>query len=242
MLQPLQKLEVLQLSHNRFTGPIPYLFNPYLRTLNVSYNFFQGRPLTYYSKYFVYINDIEILDLSYNEFTGDIVDTISIYLKQLVVFCIDGNHFSDLLPTKRLSHWASTLQVFSASKNELIGSISEDFGLLTSLQELRLSENLITGTLPTALGNLTTLEVLEIHNNNLDGTIPKEFLQLSSLERATFQGNNFQGELDFLCAMLPSVDPTPDEVEAHTVLISADCSGSSTPEITCSTSSCCECF
>ncbi|KAJ4710131.1 Receptor protein kinase [Melia azedarach] len=55
----------------------------------------------------------------------------------------------------------------------LQGTISPDFSMLRSLEQLILSNNSLTGTIPNELTSLPNLTMLNLSNNNLYGKVPK---------------------------------------------------------------------
>ena len=63
--------------------------------------------------------------------------------------------------------------VINLKKAGLTGTISSDFFLISTLQELFLSDNMLTGTIPDELTNLSDLTILDVSNNRLYGNIPK---------------------------------------------------------------------
>ncbi|KAJ6321882.1 hypothetical protein OIU77_011880 [Salix suchowensis] len=63
--------------------------------------------------------------------------------------------------------------VINLKKAGLTGTISSDFSLISTLQELFLSDNMLTGTIPDELTILHNLTILDVSNNRLYGNIPK---------------------------------------------------------------------
>lgn len=55
---------------------------------------------------------------------------------------------------------------------ELQGTISSDFSMLTSIEQLILSNNTLSGTLPNELTSLPNLKILDVSNNHLSGRVP----------------------------------------------------------------------
>ena len=64
-------------------------------------------------------------------------------------------------------------------KNGLRGSLPQELGNLTQLQDLQLGFNELTGTLPPQLSNLTNLHTITLNGNRLSGTIPRRIRQAS---------------------------------------------------------------
>lgn len=55
---------------------------------------------------------------------------------------------------------------------ELQGTISSDFSMLTSIEQLILSNNTLSGTLPNELTSLPNLKILDVSNNHLSVRVP----------------------------------------------------------------------
>ncbi|KAG6528463.1 hypothetical protein ZIOFF_010638 [Zingiber officinale] len=64
------------------------------------------------------------------------------------------------------------ITVISFQKMGLNGTISSEFGSITSLQKLFLSNNNLTGTVPDTLAKLPSLKELDVSNNSLWGQVP----------------------------------------------------------------------
>jgi len=78
--------------------------------------------------------------------------------------------------------------------NNLHGTLPEEIGLLTNLQNLFLQSNHLSGTLPESLGKLTNLEVLNIMDNHIGGSIPKSMSRnLHKLKMVDMSKNKLEG-------------------------------------------------
>ncbi|KNA24886.1 hypothetical protein SOVF_011580 [Spinacia oleracea] len=100
----------------------------------------------------------------------------------------------------------------------LTGSLPEEFGDLTQLQEIDLSRNYVNGTIPkslskiplvtlsllgnrnigpipTEIGQISTLEELILEDNQLGGPLPKSLGNLKSLRRMVLAANFFNGTI-----------------------------------------------
>ena len=58
--------------------------------------------------------------------------------------------------------------------NNLVGTIPDELGKLTSLTKLNLGENKLSGTIPSSLNTLTNLTYVQLNDNMLEGTIPQD--------------------------------------------------------------------
>ena len=78
-------------------------------------------------------------------------------------------------------------------KNGLRGSLPQELGNLTQLQDLQLGFNGLTGTLPPQLSNLTNLHTITLNGNRLSGTIPGELGRLRNLRLLDIGSNDLSG-------------------------------------------------
>ncbi|XP_058786624.1 probable LRR receptor-like serine/threonine-protein kinase IRK [Vicia villosa] len=161
-----QSLQVLDLSHNAFSGEISsavsYLSS--LQVLNLSYNSLGGHiPAS--------IGDLRTcssLDLSYNKLNGSIPREIG---------------------------GALSLKELNLENNFLIGKIPISIENCSSLTTLILSKNKLSGSIPAAVAKLTNLKTVDISVNNLNGSLPKQLANLPNLLTFNLSHNNLQGEL-----------------------------------------------
>jgi len=88
------------------------------------------------------------------------------------------------------------VQAITIQKNNLVGTIPPELGLISTLNFLYLSNNRLRGTIPSQLGGLVHLQQLGLDVNGLSGVIPK--LQSPILQSVFLQQNQLQGGLDSL--------------------------------------------
>ncbi|XP_061368254.1 receptor-like protein 7 [Gastrolobium bilobum] len=81
------------------------------------------------------------------------------------------------------------------SSNHFEGSIPEELMNLTALHAFNLSQNAFSGTIPSSLGNLKLLESLDLSNNSLSGEIPTELASLSFLSVMNLSYNHLVGKI-----------------------------------------------
>ncbi|MBA0641383.1 hypothetical protein Goklo_025933, partial [Gossypium klotzschianum] len=143
------KLQMVDLSHNDFTGLLPTEFFQNLKALK--------EEVGYDSEYFSYSVTLTIKGLEL-EFTK----TVRIDLSM--------NGFHGEIP--KVVGELRLLQALNLSHNSLTGPIPPSFGNLAALESLDLSFNKLSGRIPSQLTNLTFLQVLRFWNNNLVGPIP----------------------------------------------------------------------
>lgn len=170
------KLQVFDISSNRFTGllPIQYLQN----FANVMINrtdkgkWFSAykEPVTLILKNSEHrveriIVSFAMIDMSENEFDGSIPLSIG-ELKSVIYLNMSGNRLTGCIPTS--------------------------IGSLLALEALDLSSNQLVGEIPSQLTRLTFLSVLNLSYNNLDGPIPRVG-QFNTFENNSYIGTGLCG-------------------------------------------------
>ncbi|TXG49937.1 hypothetical protein EZV62_025812 [Acer yangbiense] len=162
-----EKLQVLDLSHNQFSGEIVSGIGVLssLQQLNLSRNTLVGSiPVTVRE-----LKALNVLDLSENWLKGSIpVEIGGAYsLKELR---LEGNFLAGKIPTSIEN--CSSLTTLVLSKNNLTGPIPAAVAKLTNLQNVDLSFNGLAGSLPKQLANLVHLVSFNISHNHLQGELP----------------------------------------------------------------------
>ncbi|PIN25434.1 hypothetical protein CDL12_01825 [Handroanthus impetiginosus] len=169
---PFPNLQIFDISHNEFTGPLPdAYFQNLVAMMNVRINGIEERKPFGYSgdsfKGFEYkLGEVLVnftnLDFSDNKFNGSIPNSIG-KLNSLIFM--------------NLSH------------NMLEGKIPASFGNLSELEQLDLSSNQLQGEIPRELTRLSFLESLNLSNNLLSGPIPHSGGQFPTFENNSYMGN-----------------------------------------------------
>ncbi|RVX03873.1 putative LRR receptor-like serine/threonine-protein kinase [Vitis vinifera] len=78
---------------------------------------------------------------------------------------------------------------------DLDGTLPDEFGNLSYLQELALPGNRISGSIPHEISNISTLEELVLEANQLGEHLPPSLGKLSHLRRLVLSANNFIGTI-----------------------------------------------
>ncbi|KAF9593149.1 hypothetical protein IFM89_020445 [Coptis chinensis] len=165
-----EKLLVLDLSHNDFSGVLPSII---AETSEKS--------------------GLVLLDLSHNRFSGEIPIGIT-ELKSLQGFLLSNNLLSGEIPA-RIGN-LTYLQAIDLSYNLLSGPIPLNIVGCFQLLELKLSNNNLSGTIQPELDALDSLKILDVSNNKLSGEIPLTLAGCRSLEVVDLSSNNLAGELN----------------------------------------------
>ncbi|KAM7491832.1 hypothetical protein LguiA_034753 [Lonicera macranthoides] len=166
ILNSLQKLQVLDISHNTLSGQIPDALGDFssLQFLNLSKNSLMGGiPVTIGD-----LKALDILDLSENLLNGSIPLEIG---------------------------GAKLVKELRLKKNAFAGGIPSSIEHCSSLTDLILSENYLTGPIPAAVAKLTHLQNVDLSFNKLSGTLPKQLENLVRLVSFNISHNQLQGEL-----------------------------------------------
>ncbi|KAF2320666.1 hypothetical protein GH714_029894 [Hevea brasiliensis] len=172
------EIELLELSNNRFSGPIPEKLA-------------QSMP------------NLVFLSLSGNQLTGDIPVSIGAMVS-LVVLDLSGNSLSGSIPSSIGN--CSFLNAMDLSFNKLSGEIPLSFSRLNQLRSLHLSNNKLTGSLPSSFLNLSNLETLDLGNNRLSSEIPPWIGSgFADLRILSLRSNAFFGEIPSTLSNLSSL-------------------------------------
>ncbi|KAL3327873.1 hypothetical protein AABB24_035507 [Solanum stoloniferum] len=98
------------------------------------------------------------------------------------------------------------LQNLSVANNQLSGKITEEVGLIMSLEFLDLSKNMFSGSIPSKLTSLKNLVSLNLSVNSLDGMVPTGFASLEKLKYLDLHSNVFSIDIMLLLASLGDVE------------------------------------
>ncbi|KAJ1387532.1 Serine-threonine/tyrosine-protein kinase, catalytic domain [Sesbania bispinosa] len=161
-----QSLQVLDLSHNAFSGEITSAIAGLssLQILNLSNNSLGGPIPAAIGE----LKTCSSLDLSYNKLNGSIPWEIG---------------------------GALSLKVLKLEHNFLAGKIPTSLENCSSLTTLILSQNRLSGWIPAAVAKLANLQIVDLSFNNLTGALPKQLANLPNLLSFNLSHNNLQGEL-----------------------------------------------
>ncbi|XP_078168845.1 cuscuta receptor 1-like [Carex rostrata] len=215
------KLQVLDLSNTRSTGPISAVWllenNTNLIKLDLHKNFFTG-PL---QLPFLTHEKLSSLDISDNHLDGELPVDIIIKLPNLDSLNLSKNNLHGPLPLISISNLVfldlsfnnlhddiqnnfprilpSPFSILDLSFNKLYGSFTSSFNFTQGTQ-LSLNDNNISGGIPFSICN-SSFYMLDLSNNELNGVLPgcigKAYHWALKLS-----GNNLEGSLPLeICAV-----------------------------------------
>ncbi|OAY67608.1 putative LRR receptor-like serine/threonine-protein kinase, partial [Ananas comosus] len=188
----LANLEILDVSLNRFEGPIAVNFPAgcaSLSVLNVSTNKFTGEIAGVFDE----CEQLRYLDLSSNHFSGEIWQGFD-SLREFSV--AENNLTGEILPGAFTANCA--LETLDLSDNSISGAFPNSIANCSKLNFLSLSENGFGGAIPSGIGKLSELESLFLGNNRFARDVPEELLNCSKLVFLDLNGNNFGGEVQVI--------------------------------------------
>ncbi|XP_059663945.1 receptor-like protein 6 [Cornus florida] len=203
-LKTLPELKVLILRFNRFHGAIlnpnsSFAF-PKLQILDLSHNGFTGKLPSGYFHTWTAMKTIDVNQLTYVGGVVSVVNNVNltltnkgveiVYLYILNVFTaidLSSNRFEGEIPES--IGILKSLHMLNLSNNNLIGQIPSSLGNLTELESLDLSRNKLSGEIPQQLTQLTFLEFFNVSHNQLTGLIPRG-RQFNTFENNSYEVNS----------------------------------------------------
>ncbi|KAL1221334.1 Receptor-like protein 31 [Cardamine amara subsp. amara] len=182
----LSSLSILDLSRNKFDGPIPESISKFLnlRELDLSNNKLEGKVPGCLWR-------LETLKLSHNSFSRFGKPTAVLHQTQMVELHLDSNSFCGPFPRPICK--LRSLEFLDLSHNSFNGSIPSCLRNFTkSLQVLNLRNNNFGGILPNMFVNATYLHALDISHNRLEGKLPKSLINCKEMKLLNVAGNKFK--------------------------------------------------
>ncbi|KAJ4903449.1 receptor like protein 27 [Raphanus sativus] len=205
-LKALPSLKVLTLRSNRFHGPIsppdgPLAF-PKLQILEISHNGFTGRlPRNYFENWTntslkpedeekMYMGDFvtdkfnyeDTLDLQYKGLYMEQGKVLTLYS----AIDFSGNRLEGEIPES--IGLLKALIALNLSNNSFTGRIPMSFANVSELESLDLSKNRLSGEIPQELRRLSFLGYIDVSDNQLTGEIPQG-TQITGQPKSSFEGN-----------------------------------------------------
>ncbi|KAH7690636.1 Non-specific serine/threonine protein kinase protein [Dioscorea alata] len=178
---------LIDMSSNKFEGPLPELDPIALFVIDLTSNSFTGSIPSYFAD----ATYIQVFSLADNHVNGSI-PSFFCNLTTLRLFDVSNNDMSGELPT--CWNLASALEIIDLSDNNFTGKIPGGLMSFTNLRSLHLRNNGFSGDLPLSLKMANKLVTLDIGENKLSGSIPTWFGEsLSSLIVLRLRSNLFQG-------------------------------------------------
>nr|KJB45928.1 hypothetical protein B456_007G338700 [Gossypium raimondii] len=178
----------VDLSSNRFIGPLPRVFSTLL-FLILSNNSFSGSLLE------LVCNSsseelMEVLYIDKNLISGDIPDCWN-HWQRLNLLNLGSNNLTGKIPP---SLWHLNLKMLNLRNNTIFGKLPSTLQNSPNLIMFDLSENHFSGSVPAWIGDkLSNLVILSLRSNNFDGRIPHKICDLQFLQNLDLAHNNISG-------------------------------------------------
>ncbi|XP_050224145.1 leucine-rich repeat receptor-like serine/threonine-protein kinase BAM3 [Mercurialis annua] len=153
------KLEQLNLSDNRLSGPLPESIGN--------------------------LSNLQILLMSGNRLTGQVPPEIG-QLRNVLTLDMSRNNFSGKIPDEIGN--CSMLTYLDLSQNQFSGSIPLQITQIHILNYFNISWNHLNQNLPKEIGSMKSLTSADFSHNNFSGSIP-EFGQYTFFNSSAFAGN-----------------------------------------------------
>ncbi|XP_062018277.1 receptor-like protein EIX2 [Rosa rugosa] len=171
-------IQILDLSHNRFSGTIPKCLNNL-----VGYGYGAWTFLT--------------SQVGYGAWT---FWTSRVGYGGYGIWMVTGGHMVTTVTVNgRASEYfnnnARLLFIIDFLSNDLEGEIPEEICSLVGLGTLDLSMNQLSGNIPSKIGNLHLLETLDLSQNQLSGQIPQSLASLTFLSHLNLSSNKLTGRI-----------------------------------------------
>ncbi|KAH7691845.1 Leucine-rich repeat protein, partial [Dioscorea alata] len=190
----IEGLFTTNLSSNKFECLIPKMEVDFLDVMGLSNNSISG-PIP---SFFSLVESLEVFSLANKNISGSF--PLFFYnLTSLVLLNLSKKMSGGF---SQCGKQTSSLEILDLSNNNLVGSIPNGIVSLPSLRSLHLERNGFSGNLPLSLKNGKQLVVLHIGENKLSGIIPSwigslvslvQLLKLSSLRVLDLAQNNLSG-------------------------------------------------
>ncbi|XP_047945816.1 receptor-like protein 12 [Salvia hispanica] len=173
---PFGKLQVFDISHNGFSGPLP---TRYLTTFPAMMN--AKEDVSEKSNWFSKYEESLVVVLK-----GTNQSLVRI-LKAFITIDMSRNKFSGKIPDSIGN--LNSLKYLNLSHNSLTGKIPSSLGSVKALESLDLSSNRLNGEIPRKLTMLNFLSTLNLSVNDLVGEIPQSGGQFPTFDNSSFIWN-----------------------------------------------------
>ncbi|KAL5738289.1 hypothetical protein ACOSP7_031050 [Xanthoceras sorbifolium] len=183
------QIDLLDLSSNKFFGPLPHISFDVQYILDLSNNALSGSIFQFLCHGIDESKTTQILNLENNSLSGE-VPGCWMNWQNLMVLNVGNNQFIGNLPPSMGK--LTALRSLILRKNNLSGVISfVSLENCTKLEVLNAAENQFTGNVLTLIGErFSKMKILILRSNNFHGLLPMELCRLSSLHILDLAYNN----------------------------------------------------
>ncbi|XP_018806144.1 receptor-like protein EIX2 isoform X2 [Juglans regia] len=179
----------IDLSSNIFEGSIPH-FNSNVTFLDLSNNRFSG-PISFLCDSGVI--SLTSLILSNNTLSGELPDCW-MYFQELAILDLANNNFYGKIPSSMGS--LVSVQFLHLSNNRFVGNFPLSLQNCSQLKTIHVGENNLSGKIPSWLGDsLPDLVILILRSNQFYGSFPLNLCHLSNIRLLDLSLNKIEGTI-----------------------------------------------
>uniref|UniRef100_A0A0E0F8T9 non-specific serine/threonine protein kinase n=1 Tax=Oryza meridionalis TaxID=40149 RepID=A0A0E0F8T9_9ORYZ len=187
-----QRLEVLIISENLFTGCIPNSVGN-LSTGILEFRANNNRLIGGLPAILSNLTNLRWINFADNQLSKPILPASLVTLENLLGFDLSKNSIAGPIP-KEVSMLTRLVCLF-LSDNKLSGSIPDGIGNLTMLEHIHLSNNKLSSIVPTSIFHLNNLILLLLFNNALTGALPSDLSHFQNIDHIDVSDNMLDGQL-----------------------------------------------
>nr|BBF89945.1 putative receptor kinase TRKc [Oryza sativa f. spontanea] len=187
-----QRLEVLIISENLFTGCIPNSVGN-LSTGILEFRANNNRLIGGLPAILSNLTNLRWINFADNQLSKPILPASLMTLENLLGFDLSKNSIAGPIP-KEISMLTRLVCLF-LSDNKLSGSIPDGIGNLTMLEHINLSNNKLSSIVPTSIFHLNNLILLLLFNNALTGALPSDLSHFQNIDHIDVSDNMLDGQL-----------------------------------------------
>ncbi|XP_072970805.1 receptor-like protein EIX1 isoform X2 [Typha angustifolia] len=189
-LPPLQVgFDLLDLSNNFISGPLPKLLPTSIIYLSLSKNLISGSIPSSICE----LTNMWVLDLSANHLSGEL-PRCWLQGSRLHMMDLSNNNITGEIPPSMGS--LTLLQSLELYGNNLYGELPSELQHCKNLFLLDLGNNNFSRKIPIWIGEkLLNLRYLQLRSNMFDGNIPPQFAQLTFLQVLDLSNNKLSGSI-----------------------------------------------
>jgi LRR receptor-like serine/threonine-protein kinase FLS2 len=182
----LTTVQNLNVSGNRFSGPMPAGYSTQLEVLDVSGNSLNG-TIPDLGRY----TNLTVLNLANNLLTGGLPTSLGSCTGLTTLNVSRNSRLGGSIPATFVS--LSRLRRLLLADSNLTGTIPQELQLLTLLTEIDLSDNRLWGAIP--FRNLRNLTLLHLQNNRLEGDFLAQVPSFPVLGSLDLTNNQLTGSI-----------------------------------------------
>ncbi|XP_013716483.1 receptor-like protein 1 isoform X2 [Brassica napus] len=184
-----KRLDLLDISDNRFSGTIPFWIG---KMSDLTHLYMKGNKLKGPLPHQLQNLQLQVVDISNNSFSGSIPENIAVsWLRDLR---LHSNQFVGSVPSYLFK--SEELQLLDLRHNNLSGMSLDTIGKTSNLRVLLLRNNSFRTHIPDMICQLSNVGLLDLSHNKFKGAIPSCFGNiLQDMYGLDLSSNQLSGEI-----------------------------------------------